>query len=976
MGEALESDILFGRLAVEQGLARAEHVEECLASLRKLAAEGVAPLPRLADLLTRRGYLSTARGDATVRAPSRPPEGPAPARDATLPPEVAAAAQDPANVLGKYVRVSRLGAGGMGEVWRAWDRELRRPVALKFLRGQDAAEVARFEREAQTAARLVHPNIAAVHDVGRQDGRPFLAMQLVDGQTFASYPRHDRMALAALIREAAAAVHFAHGRGVVHRDLKPANLMVDGEGRVYVMDFGLAKQSAVDSSLSVAGSILGTPAYMPPEQARGELPRIDARSDVYSLGATLYELLGGRPPFVEKDVYALLKRVVEEDPVPLRRLAPAVDADLETIVHKCLEKDPERRYAGAQDLADELGRWLAGDAILAHPPSTAYRVRKFVARRKAVFATAALAAAVALGFGGWAVRSVSRRDRAAKLLEVGRPALDRAIRTLYDRNANYDELLRRVEEGRARFEEALAMAPDLAPAHFLDARAWDLLGWADRAERGYRKAIGLDPDFGPARYHLGRLLLERSLQAQMGYEGRHRERRRKEAERLAGEAAAELEAARGRSGFDDAVQADVAAALLAYARTKGEEMRRLAEEGLGKHGHCEGTEDFHVLLGLVSEGSAREEAYTRALQIRPHHAFALFLLANARQGDAAIADLTAALRTNPRFAMALNNRATVRAGLGDRKGALADFSEALRISPRDPTSLVSRGDVRMEMGDLDGAIADANEALKAEPGFAPALAVRGGARRRKGELDAARADLEEALRIEPRNPEFLNTRSSIRRAQEDYPGAAADLKAALEIRPDFPEALVNRGSLKQFADLPDEALADYEKALKLDPRLVSAHVNLGSLFLDRGQADRAVVELDEALRLDPRNFEARYNRSLARQQKGDLDGSIADATEALKLKPGDAETLFTRGNAWESKPDLPKALADYDAALAANPRYVEAYCNRAMVRARRQEIDAAIGDLEKALALAPQDWPQRAAVAANLKRLKALQKKP
>ena len=205
-----------------------------------------------------------------------------------VPPEIAVA---PASArFGKFVTTARLGAGGMGEVWKAWDTGLHRWVALKFLKGGDDEEVLRFAREAQIAGKLSHPNIAAIYDVGSEQGRHYIAMQFVDGVTLKRFPADDRDALVRVVRDAALALQFAHEQGVVHRDVKPENLMVTSRAKpsthphVYVMDFGLARAVRGDSSLTVSGAIVGTPAYMPPEQAAGELRLVGPGSDVYSLG--------------------------------------------------------------------------------------------------------------------------------------------------------------------------------------------------------------------------------------------------------------------------------------------------------------------------------------------------------------------------------------------------------------------------------------------------------------------------------------------------------------------------------------------------------------------------------------------------------------------------------------------------------------------------------------------------------------------
>ncbi|MBI3855943.1 MAG: protein kinase, partial [Planctomycetes bacterium] len=425
---AAQSESLFAQLVVEQGLATAEHVRECLDVIARLAAEHVTPLPRLGELLVRKGYLSPQQLEATLRIPAKPAsQSPSSSSHVTLPAEVARAAEVTGNHVGKFVRVHAIGAGGMGEVWSAWDTELRRWVALKFLNSRNRDEVARFEREAQTAAKLSHPNIAAVYAVGEEGGRPYIALQLIRGRTLAVFPRDDRRVLVEFLRQAALAVHYAHGEGVIHRDLKPHNLMVEGdpakrgdpaEFRVYVMDFGLAKQAAGESTLSVSGTVLGTPSYMPPEQARGLMTQVNARSDVYSLGATLYEILTDRAPFKHENVYEILKQVVEEEPKPPRKLNPSADPDLETVVLKCLEKDPARRYASAKEFAEDLGRYLAGEPVLARPASVSHRIRKWVGRRKALsaaLAAAALAAAaIAAILGGGALE----RAREAKDLQA------------------------------------------------------------------------------------------------------------------------------------------------------------------------------------------------------------------------------------------------------------------------------------------------------------------------------------------------------------------------------------------------------------------------------------------------------------------------------------------------------------------------------------------------------------------------------
>ncbi len=317
-----------------------------------------------------------------MRGYTQPNVGTAP----ELPSEVAAAAADPLNVVGRYVRVARIGAGGMGEVWKAWDGPLARWVALKFLKGGDDEEIARFEREARTAGKLAHPGIAAVYDVGEDRGRHYIAMQLVDGHPLVP----GRRALAQ-VRDAARAIAHAHRHGIVHRDVKPDNILVDGAGRVYVMDFGLARTVAAGGSLTMSGMVVGTPAYMSPEQARAE--RVDARSDIYSLGATLYQAVTGRPPFDGAGVFEILTKVVEEDPAP-----PGSSREVEAVLSKAMAKDARLRYATAEEFADDLDRIERGEKPRAALAGSQWSrrldsARRWTKRRLALVAGVLVAAA-------------------------------------------------------------------------------------------------------------------------------------------------------------------------------------------------------------------------------------------------------------------------------------------------------------------------------------------------------------------------------------------------------------------------------------------------------------------------------------------------------------------------------------------------------------------------------------------------------
>ena len=282
---------------------------------------------------------------------------------------------DSAGQFGDYEIRAEIARGGMGVVYRALQKKANRVVALKMmLSGSLAGEMERqrFTVEVEAAAALDHPYIVPIYDVGEYQGQPYFTMGFVDGQSLSELlsegPMSGREA-AALMRPICDAIAYAHGRGIVHRDLKPSNILIDGQGRPKVTDFGLAKNVEADQELTATGQVMGTPNYMPPEQARGAHELVGERSDVYALGAVFYCVITGRPPFQGASPIETLRMVLEQEPVAPRELNPAIDADLETIALKCLEKEPARRYESAAAVREEIACYLDGRAISARPIS-------------------------------------------------------------------------------------------------------------------------------------------------------------------------------------------------------------------------------------------------------------------------------------------------------------------------------------------------------------------------------------------------------------------------------------------------------------------------------------------------------------------------------------------------------------------------------------------------------------------------------
>ncbi len=340
---------------------------------------------------------------------------------------------------GRYRIEALLGEGGMGRVYRAFDPRLARRAALKFLHSTDPAQVERFLHEARAQASVEHDNVCPIYEVGEVGGRPFIAMQYIRGESLTrvaeSLPLKEKLLLMIRVAEA---LHAAHETGLIHRDVKPANILVerspDGALKPFVVDFGLAKELA-EPGRTVTGAILGTVAYMAPEQGGGKNAHLDRRADIYGLGATLYHLIAGHPPFTGTSLEIIVK-MTAYDPPPLRRAAPEAPRELEAIVMKCLRRAPEERYATAQELADDLMRFLAGEPVHAQPITLASRIRSFTRRnRVASLAVAALVFTVLVA-AGLVVRSQWRARRQAsfsRLYAQEASRLEDRVRLIYSR---------------------------------------------------------------------------------------------------------------------------------------------------------------------------------------------------------------------------------------------------------------------------------------------------------------------------------------------------------------------------------------------------------------------------------------------------------------------------------------------------------------------------------------------------------------
>ncbi|MBI3270153.1 MAG: protein kinase [Planctomycetes bacterium] len=919
-----------------------------------------------------------------------------------LPEAVAAAGLRPDGRFGRYRVLCPIGSGGMGTVWKAEDTDLGRVVALKLIKGDefpDAETLGRFLREAQLAARLHHPGIVAVHEVGVAEGRHYLTMDCVEGRTLDAYLVEGRTVRAlgakrgaerlreelACLADVAAAVGYAHAEGVIHRDLKPSNVLLDKAGRAYVTDFGLAKETpvaggAADSTaakplLTRTGRTLGTPSYMSPEQADGDPSRLGPPCDVWALGVILYQILTGALPFEGSADYATLSAVVLKDPIPPRRRDRYVPDELEKICLKALEKKPERRYPTATGFGDDLRRWLRGDPVEARRPTLTHLAWRWAARRKALLAPLALAGAlVVVALAGWRYER-SRADAqsgslVAELAASVERLEDALRRTPVPREAA--RLLARQPIGL--LDKLIASEPRSGAAYAWRGRLNDLLGNEREADADYDRGCELSPESTlvwllRGVHRLDRYARSRGLPAALHLGTRvefERPRPETDQERSLREkglvhlARVELAAAADRSANPADVR--VARAMTAL--------------------HSGGPAGCEEALGLLEGLAGPKVSELRALSLYHLGHF-----------DAAVAAFDEVIREWPEEPDIWLQRADAWMGLaaggsagkvppsGCCRRAIADLGEELRRRPEHGQALVRRGMAWHALGELEAA-----GGKSPDESYGRALLDYDAGLKRGGDLDGvlnnrgnAWVALAEAQAVRGEDP------------AASLANALADFDHAIRVRPDLAVAYSNRSNVHRHLGEREaarghgprehyaRALADAEEAERLAPDRVVAAVGHGNVLLaiagseseagedPRPTLRRAVAAFERALRLDGELAAAYVNRGNAHHALGKEEAArgedprpsfgraLEDYTEGIRRLPGSAAAHLNRGLVWCHQADaeaargvdpeasLRRSLADGDESLRLNARDPAAWSNRCQVRHALAQVAKAHG---------------------------------
>jgi tetratricopeptide (TPR) repeat protein len=883
--------------------------------------------------------------------------GPSPAAPEPAYPEVAG-----------YRILGVLSRGGMGVVYRAEQVGLKRVVALKMiLAGAHAGpeQLARFRAEAEAVARLQHPNIVQIYEVGEQDGLPFFSLEFVEGGSLEKRLRkapQPARAAAELVETLARAVQAAHERGIVHRDLKPANVLLAACGLASaerhagaklqaacvpkITDFGLAKQVDREGGPTQEGAVLGTPSYMAPEQALGLTREIGPAADVWALGAILYEMLTGRPPFQGESSLDTLQLVLVEEPVPVRRLQPRVPRDLETICLKCLQKPARKRYARALDLADDLRRFRSGEPIRARPVGRVERGLKWVRRYPAWAALWALggAACLALIAGG------SLWSHARAQAEVGRARAAAAEARAAQREAERKESLERL---RARVQQCLLAGRD--------AQAQGVVAEARKQADEAQALVGDEPSLADLREPVVRLAAEVERREVL---------RRNYGRLFAGRDEALFHLNRQLfTGLDQGeslgrARQEAEEALRPFAGAADAGRPLVLDELYSPQQKAEIVQGCYEVLLIQAEATAGPVPGQPAAEQRDRAGQALALLERA---DALVPGTRAVHRRRERYL----------ARLGDEAGARREHDLAAAEGPTTPLDSFLVGYDALEDGRPRDAVASFDRAVRERGDLFWAYFFRALAYQQLQRPADARADLTVCI---ARRPDFLWSyllRGFLHGEVGAQAAAEERLRTALAARPADPDLEARRWDAgAETAGAFQSAEADLdtaEKLEKLHPDAAARYVllvNRGVLRIRQGRSADAVAVLQEAVGLDAAQAQAHADLAEAYRKLGQVDAALAELGEALARggpAPGQAALYRTRARLHLQRQDLDAALHDLqDAArkdgeaLRAAPRrgnpaeLADDHLEQALVLYRGERYAEAVRGCEEALNLRPE----------------------
>jgi serine/threonine-protein kinase len=930
----------------------------------------------------------------------------------------------------RYQLQGEIARGGMGAVLRGRDVDLGRDLAVKVLLDKytDRPEVARrFLEEAQIGGQLQHPNVVPVYDVGRFGDRPFFTMKLVKGQTLAALlaeradPAQDRPRFLGIALQVCQALAYAHAKGVIHRDLKPANVMVGAFGEVQVMDWGLAKVLAAggiadeekasrererpegettirtarssgtgDGTDTQAGSLLGTPAYMPPEQANGDVALLDRRADVFGLGAILCEILTGKPPYVGRSAEEVRRQAANGDLADTRARLDAcgADAELVALTRSCLAPEAADRPKDAQAVTDALTAYLEGmqerlrRAELAEAEARARASEEAKRRRLALALAGTVLLALTLGGGTWLWLKAERDARQAQLTREINAALTQALALRERAKAERAGQARLLARAREQGQRALALVESGPADAALKAQVERLQAELDQEEKDRQLIAALDQT---------RLAQADKAAGQNRFASERAVPRFRKAFRAYGLAAGKGEpravAARLR-GRPAAVREAVSAALDEWLDLATNPTFRISEPHLAwlraVAAAAEPDERWarQFRAALEQEGRAKRRAalkkLARAADVAKLSPRALTRLAGrlvvVGEGASAVALLRRAHRQHPAdfwinhdLAWALHHEKAP-----DLEEAVRYYTAAVVVRPDSPGAHINLGVALYHKGQLDEAIACQRQAIALDPKDALAHNNLGIALHAKGRLDEAIACYRKAIALDPKDAMAHSNLGLALKAKGRLDEAIACYRKAIALDPKLAATHINLGVALADKGQVDTAIACYRKAIALDPKDARFHTNLGNAFYHKGKLDRAIARYRRAIVLDPKYALAHTNLGGALAAQGRLGEAIAHCRKAIALDPKSAAAHFNLGNALRDKGRLDEAIARYRHAIALDPKKAEAHGALGKALLQKGQFLQARRATRRCLRLLSAGHPQRPLAARQLRQCRRL----
>jgi tetratricopeptide (TPR) repeat protein len=923
----------------------------------------------------------------------------------------------PARV-GRYHIEGEIGHGGMGVVLRAHDPDCQRTLAVKVLldRHQSSPDLERrFREEAQLTAQLQHPGIAPVHEIGQlADGRPFFAMKLIRGQTLndllqrRSDPSQDLPRFLAIFEQICQTLAYAHARGVIHRDLKPANVMVGAFGEVQVMDWGLAKvlgqrederpaQAEAASTIctvrtsgaglsSQAGTVLGTPAYMAPEQARGEVDRVDERCDVFGLGALLCVILTGRPPYVGGSKHEVHRQAMGGglEEAFTRLDGCGADGELVKLTKACLACKMEERPRHAGAVAKAVAAYQEGvrqRLQAAELERAAAQVKAAEERKRrrlllALGATLCLLLA-AVGLGAWWLdrQDSARRTEKAEREGRARAGIETALRQVQDlqRRARWEDadavlgqaFSRLGEEGMDDLRQQLhETRKNLAMVRELDTIRLEKVTLVDgkydfaKAAPAYAAAFrnyGLDlrADEGALARRIRSSGIKEQLVAALD-DWAYVTPDRQTCQRLLA-IARRADPDEWRNQFRSLeVWWNLDRLQRLAARVKVKDLPPTLVAIVGR-----------VLWRLDGDPvSLLKEAQRQ----NPGEFWLNFELANAlslqwqgdiviprRRGRAAeaVGYYRAALVVRPEAGVVYSDLGLALSVTGRLEEAIACYQKAIALDPRFTWAHNNLGVALLDKGDVNGAIAACQRAIDLDPNHPHAHFYLGNALLARGDHDKAIAEYHKAMAFQPMTARAHVGIGSALKARGDLEAAIAEYRRAIALDPKNAWAHANLGSALREKGNLDGAVAACRKAITLDPNLAAAYSQLGAALGSKGDLDGLIAACQQAIALAPRHASAHDNLGGGLLGKGRLDEAIAEFHKAIALDSGNAGTHYNLGLALEAKGSLDGAMAEWQKAITLKPRFAYPYYSLGRALETRGNLPAAIAAWQKAVALDP-----------------------